>query len=519
MANTLIVNTDQGTHSINRHIYGHFAEHLGRCIYEGFWVGEDSDIPNTRGIRNDVVEALRNLNIPNLRWPGGCFADEYHWMDGIGPREERATIVNTHWGGVTENNHFGTHEFFDLCEMLGAAPYICGNVGSGTVLELQQWVEYCTLGGRSPMADLRRKNGREEPWKLPYFGVGNESWGCGGNMRPEYYADEYRRYQTYVRRYGEDKTYKIACGANSADYEWTEVLMRRAGGHMDGLSLHYYTMVGDFWKGKGSATEFGELEYFITLRNCLKMEELVQRHGAIMDRYDPNKRVGMIVDEWGTWWDVEPGTNPGFLYQQNTLRDAVVAGLTLNIFNAHCDRVHMANIAQTVNVLQAMVLTDGAKMLLTPTYHVFEMWKVHQGATLLPTSLTADSYTHSDSKAILNSDNNNGSWPRNTAWHGKTEIPAISASASKDDAGRIHLTLCHTDPGKSATLQCELRGAQPSSVSGRVLTAKELNARNTFDDSEALNPRAFNEGEVTLDGNRLTITLPPASVAVVSLES
>ena len=495
MPNTLIVNADQGVHVINPNIYGHFAEHLGRCIYEGFWVGEDGSIPHTRGIRNDVVEALRQLNPPVLRWPGGCFADEYHWMDGIGPRENRPSIVNTHWGLVTENNYFGTHEFFDLCEMLGAAPYICGNVGSGTVQEMQQWVEYCTFADRSPMADLRRKNGREEPWKLPYFGVGNESWGCGGNMRPEYYADEYRRYQTYVRHFGDNKVYKIACGANNADYEWTEVLMRQASRYMNGLSLHYYTFAGD-WRHKGSATEFDEAEWFVTLKKSLKIEELVQRHGGVMDRYDPEKRVGLIVDEWGTWWDVEPGTNPGFLYQQNSLRDALVAGLTLNVFNAHCDRVQMANIAQTVNVLQAMVLTDGPRMLLTPTYHVFEMWKVHQGGTLLPLYLSSDAYARGDD-----------------------QIPALSASASKDAAGRVHLTLCHTDPTRSATLSCELRGASsPSSnVAGRVLAAGAINAHNTFDEGDAVTPRAFKDGEARWEDGRLTLTLPPASVAVVTL--
>jgi alpha-N-arabinofuranosidase len=482
---------------------------LGRCIYEGFWVGEDSDIPNTRGIRQDVVEALKKLNLPVLRWPGGCFADEYHWMDGIGPREERASVVNTHWGGTVENNHFGTHEFFDLCEMLGAAPYVCGNVGSGTVYEMQQWVEYCTHPGGSPMADLRRQNGREKPWKLPYFGVGNESWGCGGNMRPEYYADLYRRYQTYVRNYTSadtgahvtedardprERIYRIACGANDQDYEWTEVMMRRAAHHMDGLSLHYYTMSGS-WHHKGSATEFTDEEYFITLQKCLKMEELVQRHGAIMDRYDPHKRVGLIVDEWGTWWDVEPGTNPGFLYQQNTLRDAMVAGLTLNIFNAHCDRVRMANIAQTVNVLQAMILTDGPKLLLTPTYHVFEMWKVHQGATLLPLHLSSATYSH-----------------------GEQQIPAISASASRDKDGKVHLSVCHIDPSNTATLTCELRGVQAASVTGRMLTAGALNACNTFEDGEAIAPRPFTESEVRLDGNRVLLTMPPASAAVLTLE-
>ncbi len=493
MTNTLIINADQGTLAINPHIYGHFAEHLGRCIYEGFWVGEDSEIPNTRGIRNDVVEALKALNIPNLRWPGGCFADEYHWKDGIGPRENRASIVNTHWGSVTENNHFGTHEFFDLCEMLGAEPYICGNVGSGTVQEMSEWIEYCTHPGPSPMANLRKQNGRDEPWVLPYFGVGNESWGCGGNMRPEFYADEYRRYQTYVREYAGRKSYKIACGANSADYLWTEVLMRRAGGHMDGLSLHFYT-IPQTWKKKGSATEFDEAEYFSTLKNCLEMEELIQRHGAIMDRYDPQKRVGLIVDEWGTWFDVEPGTNPGFLYQQNTLRDALVAGLTLNIFNAHCDRVRMANIAQTVNVLQAMILTDGAKMILTPTYHVFEMWKVHQGATLLSIHLQSADYQSGDKK-----------------------IPAISASASKNASGQINITVCHTDPTQSATLSVDLRGANVSGVSGRVLTDAELSAHNTFEAGNALAPRDLNDGEATLNGSQLTIVMPPASVAVFAL--
>ncbi|HEX8550010.1 MAG TPA: alpha-N-arabinofuranosidase [Abditibacteriaceae bacterium] len=493
MANTLIINADQGTQRINKHIYGHFAEHLGRCIYEGFWVGEDSDIPNTRGIRNDVVEALKKLNIPNLRWPGGCFADEYHWMDGIGPRENRVSVVNTHWGNVVENNHFGTHEFFDLCEMLGAEPYICGNVGSGSVLEMQQWVEYCTHPGGSPMAELRKKNGREEPWKLPYFGVGNESWGCGGNMRPEFYADEYRRYQTFVRNYTEDRIYRIACGANSADYLWTEVLMRRAGGFMNGLSLHYYTVVGD-WHKKGSATEFTDNEYFITIKKALHIEELVQRHGAIMERYDPQKKVGMIVDEWGTWFDVEEGTNPGFLYQQNTQRDALVAGLSLNIFNAYCDRIHMANIAQTVNVLQAMLLTDGAQMILTPTYHVFEMWKGHQDATLLPVHINSETYSN-----------------------GKEEIPAINASASKAEDGTILLTLCHTDPTKSATLSVELRGAGLSKVAGRVLATDTLNAHNTFDNTEAVQPRDLLDREAKLEGNRLTVTLPPASVASLTI--
>jgi alpha-N-arabinofuranosidase len=377
-----------------------------------------------------------------------------------------------------------------LCEQLGAAPYVCGNVGSGTVQEMQEWVEYCAFDGQSPMANWRRENGRDEPWKLPHFGVGNENWGCGGNMRPEYYADEYRRYQTYVRHLGGNRIYKIACGANAQDYKWTDVLMERAGGHMDGLSLHYYTIFGT-WEKKGSATQFDEEAYFVTLQRCLVMEELIQRHGAIMDRYDPNKRVGMIVDEWGTWWDVEEGTNPGFLYQQNTMRDAFVAALTLNIFHHHCDRVHMANIAQTINVLQAMILTDGARMTLTPTYHVFEMFKGHQDATYLPLHLNGADYEMSGQK-----------------------IAAISASASRKH-GKILISLAHTDPNREAQLEIDLRGAKATEIAGRILRHDQLQAHNTFDAPETVNPTDFNGAQ--LSGDNLTVTLPPASIVTLEL--
>ena len=488
--NNIVINADQAGPVINRNIYGHFAEHLGRCIYEGFWVGEDSSIANTKGLRHDVVGAMKKLNPPVLRWPGGCFADEYHWKDGIGPREGRPSILNTHWGGVVENNHFGTHEFFELCEQLGAEPYICGNVGSGTVQEMQEWVEYCTFDGESPMTKLRHENGREAPWKLTYFGVGNENWGCGGNMRPEYYADEYRRFQTYVRNLSGNKVFKIAGGANVADYKWTDVLMERAASHMDGLSLHYYTHGGD-WGDKGSATQFSDNEYHHVLQRSLLMDELLTRHSAIMDRYDPEKRVALIVDEWGTWWNVEEGTNPGFLYQQNTMRDALVAALHLHIFHKHAERVQMANIAQTINVLQAMILTDGARMATTPTYHVFEMFKGHHDATSLPFHLSGDDFVC-----------------------GEQKIAAISASASLKD-GKILLSLAHTDNTREATVECELRGANISSISGRILHADKPQAHNTFEAPDTVSPRVFEGAQ--LNGSKLSLTLPPASIVTLEL--
>lgn len=489
--NQVIVRADEPKGTINRNIYGQFAEHLGRCIYEGLWVGEDSPIPNTRGIRNDVIAALRALNIPVLRWPGGCFADEYHWKDGIGPREQRPKMINTHWGGTVENNHFGTHEFFDLCEQLGCEPYVCGNVGSGTPQEMMEWVEYMTSGADSPMASLRRKNGREQPWRLPYFGVGNENWGCGGNMRPEYYADLYRRYNTFVKNYGGHKIERFAGGANFDDYKWTEVLISRAGRFMNGLSLHYYTFPsGDYWN-KGSATGFDEKDWHSTLRLALRMEELVTKHGEIMDRHDPEKKVGMIVDEWGTWCDVEPGTEPGWLYQQNTLRDALVAAVNFHIFHAHHDRITMANIAQMVNVLQAMVLTDKEKMLLTPTYHVFEMYKVHQGATFLPVELTADEYRIDDKS-----------------------IPLLHASASRGADG-IHLSLANLHASHAAQLTVTLKGSAPGKVEGRIITGGAIDAHNTFDEPEAVKPEAFTAFRA--NGEALEVDLPARSVAVLEV--
>ncbi len=465
--NKLFINTEVTRGHIRKTLQGHFSEHLGRCIYGGLFVGEDSDIPNVNGMRKDVVEALRAIRIPVLRWPGGCFADEYHWKDGIGPRESRKKMVNTHWGGVTEDNSFGTHEFMELCRQLGCDAYINGNVGSGTVQEMSEWVEYLTFDGVSPMADLRRANGQDEAWRVPYFGVGNENWGCGGNMTAEYYANEYRRYQTYVRQYRKDsKVYRIACGPSGDNYAWTEVLMREAGRYMDGLSLHHYTVLGT-WQHKGSALGFSEQDYYETLSKTLVMDELIRLHSAIMDRYDPQKRVGLIVDEWGMWYDVEEGTNPGFLYQQNSMRDAMVAALNLNIFNKHCDRVHMANIAQLANVLQSPILTEGPDMVLTPTYYAFKLFSHHQENELLDSALAAPLFEKDGVK-----------------------LPALQESSSLAPDGTVHVTLVNPSLDEAQAVDIVLQGKTVQSVSGEVLTGA-MDDHNSFDKPHIVADKKF----------------------------
>ncbi len=474
---------------INPEIYGNFSEHLGRCIYDGIYVGENSDIPNIEGYRTDVIEAFRQIKLPVLRWPGGCFADEYHWRDGIGERSSRKKMVNTNWGGVVEDNSFGTHEFMRFCELVGCEPYISGNVGSGTVEELSNWIEYMTFDGVSPMAELRKKNGREQPWKLKYLGIGNESWGCGGNMRAEYYSDLYRRYSTFCRNYSGNNLFRIASGSNADDYNWTEVLMRQiTPWNMNGMSLHYYTVPTGDWSHKGSATEFDDQEYYKTIRSALGIKEMIIRHAGVMDRYDPEHKVGLIVDEWGTWYDVEPGTNPGFLYQQNTMRDAIVAAINLDIFNQHSDRIPMANIAQAVNVLQAILLTEGAKTVKTPTYLVFDLYKDHQDSDLI--------YSH-----IQNEEAEKG-------------VPALSQSASVNKDGDIFLTVSNASLTESYKLDIAAAFAGIKSASGRILT-DEVHALNSFEEPDRV---AIKPLTITSADGKAEIILPPCSVAALTIK-
>jgi len=489
---TVTVHGDEPGNIIPKEIYGQFSEHLGSCIYGGLWVGPDSDIPNINGYRKDVYEALKELKVPLLRWPGGCFADEYHWMDGIGPAADRPKLINNNWGGTVEDNSFGTHEFLNLCEMLGCEPYISGNIGSGTVEELDKWIEYMTSDADSPMSRLRQKNGREKPWKVKYIGVGNETWGCGGSMRAEYYADVYRRYATFCRDFSGNHLYKIACGASEYDYNWTKVMMENVGSRMHGLSLHYYS-VENWSESKGSATEFTTTDYYNLLGKSREIDEVLKNHIAVMNTYDPDNKVALVLDEWGTWFEVEPGTNPGHLFQQNTMRDAMVASTSLDIFHKYTERLKITNIAQIVNVLQSMILTSGNKMVLTPTYYVFKMYNVHQDATYLPTEVAAS--TKSVSK-------------------GRT-LPMVSATASKDANGKVHISVSNIDADHAQTITVNLEGISAKSAVAQILHSAALQDHNTFDNPDKV--KAVDFKDFKLKGKTLTLNMPAASIVTLEL--
>jgi len=476
----IFINADKIGPRINKNIYGHLAENVGRCIHGGLYVGEGSDIPNVNGMRADVTEALRRIRLPVLLWPGGRFADEYHWRDGIGPRETRKKTVR---GGVTEDNSFGTHEFMELCGQVGCEPYISGNLGSGTVLEMSEWVEYISFGGVSSMAELRAENGRSGAWRLPFFGVGGE------NCRPEYYADLYRRYQACVRDYPGNRVYKIARGANGFDLHWTETVMKNAAPFMDGVSLRYHTVPGG-WKERGKALGFGDGEYYRTLKQALEIGGLMDSHLRVMDKYDPERRVGLVVDEWGTWYDAEEGTNPDFLYQQNTMRDALVAAVTLNAFNRRADRVVMANIAQTVNALQAVILTENGMMLLTPTYHVFDLYKNHQNASLLESRAEASE-----------------------TGVGDYSVPDLDVCASEDENGAILATLANLSVSEPRDVLLRVSGGAVKSIAAKVLTGK-AGAHNSFGNKNAVRPADF--GPIEYGDGGAAFTVP--ACAVMALE-
>lgn len=487
----IIVHADRPGPVINRDIYGQFAEQLGHGIYDGIWVGEDSSIPNIHGYRKDVVDALKAIHVPVIRWPGGCFADQYDWRDGIGPRDKRPVRQNNSWGGE-ESNQFGTNEFMNFAELIGAKTYISANVGTGTPRDMQQWIEYITADGHSSLAQERRANGRDKPWNLSYVGIGNEAWGCGGSMRPQYYADLYRRFATFVQSPAGAPIIKVASGPNDDNVAWTDAVMKVAGTQIDALSLHHYTIPTGVWAHKGSATHFDEAEWMASMKGALRMDDLIAQHSAVMDKYDPQKRVALDVDEWGNWLDQDPAKQDAALYQQNSLRDALTAAITLDIFQAHADRVRMANIAQMVNVLQSMILTDKAKMVLTPTYYVFDMYKAFQDATSLPIDIHSPEYRY-----------------------GNASIPAIHATAARDAAGVVHIALTNLDPHHVDTVHIQLAGMSGRTVHGRVLTAPDMASINTFDHPDVVRPTQFSGAK--WESDVLSVALPSKAIVMLDI--
>jgi alpha-L-arabinofuranosidase len=500
----VVIRADQPGPRIDPGIYGQFVEHLGRGVYDGIWVGAGSPIPNTRGIRNDVVGALRRIHVPVIRWPGGCFAETYHWRDGIGPREQRPRGVNTAWGDEVESNEFGTHEFMDLVEQLGAQPFISVNLASGSPAEAQAWMQYLTGPASSGPGKERARNGHAEPWKIPFIGIGNETWGCGGNMTAEFYSDVYRQYASVLRPYGN----LIASDANSDDYGWTETLLTRAlhrhtqepsttlayisrQPQIGMISVHFYTFAGNDWGKKSPAVGFDEKDWALSMLRTWKTDEMISRHAAILDRHDPEGRVGISFSEWGAWWATDKN-RPSNLYQANTLRDAVIAGMTLNFFQNHAARVRMANLAQMVNVLQSLIVTDGAKMSLTPTYHVFDLYQSHQSATLLPTQVTAPDYAFQD-----------------------VHVPSLSVSASRGADGTTTLTVVNLDPVRDAEIDVQLEGGAVGSAAGRVITADRMDARTGFGEPDRLAPTALKSLRVRHGG--IALTAPSKSVIALTL--
>ena len=486
--------------TINRNIFGQFAEHLGHGIYDGIWVGRNSTIPNTRGIRNDVVAALKVLKVPNVRWPGGCFADEYHWRNGIG--QQRPVTLNPNWGGVTEPNTFGTHEFMDFIDQIGSEAYVSVNVGSGTPHEASDWLEYMTAESPDTLATERGANGRPTPYKVAMLGIGNESWDCGGNMTPDYYASQMKIYSHFVRNFNpaqqsKSQMLKIAVGPGGEEprfIDWTETIMKAYQHHtwswdINGLSMHSYTVR---WEDKFKSTNFGENEYAQVLKSTLNMDGLINRYSAIMDQYDPQKKVALIVDEWGSWYAPLPGSNPGFLVQQNSQRDAILAALNLNIFARHADRVRGANIAQMINVLQAMILTDKEKMVLTPTYYVFKMYVPFQDSTFVPVTFNAGTYAHGD-----------------------VTLPRVDAIAAKGKDGKLWVEITNVDPNEPVEVALNLAGITAKSASGETLTAPKIDSINTFDAPNAVAPKRISANAL---GGKLTLKLEPKSVTVVSID-
>jgi alpha-N-arabinofuranosidase len=474
-------------------LYGHFAEHIGGVIYDGVWVGPDSKIANTGGVRQALVEHVRRLGKTVMRWPGGCFADRYDWTDGIGPRGKRPRRFGR-WQEDTETNAFGTHEFVAFCRLCGAEPYFAANVGSGTVEQFQRWVEYCNAPpGRTTLADQRAANGDRQPLAVRYWGVGNESWGCGGKFTPEDYCTEYRKFTEWVPGYGVPH-YFIAAGPNGNDVDWTRRFFKKWTDYtrapLHGWAAHYYCGT------TGHALKFSTDQWYEMLHKANQMERLIADQWAAMAEFDRQHKVKLVIDEWGSWHPKGTGINDRHLFeQQSCMRDALVAALTLDTFNRHAEKIDMANVAQLVNCLHSLFLADEDKFVATPNFHVFEMYKPHHDATAVRIDVRAASIPFRTSD-------------------GSREIFRVAGSASRA-GGKLTLTLVHAHATEPARLTIRLRDGAASHVRQTELAHEKLDAHNTFEKPDEVAPRS---AETTLSGSTLQIELRPASVTRLDVE-
>ena len=480
----LVIRADSEIATVRPELHGHFAEHLGSCVYGGLWVGKNSPIPNIDGYRKEAIEYLVELGVPVLRWPGGCFADDYHWRDGIGPLGKRPKRVNIHWGGYTEDNSFGIHEFMGLCRKIGAEPYLAGNVGSGTPAELRDWVEYCNFPSGSALSDERAGNGSPEPFNVRYWGVGNENWGCGGAMSPENYANQYRQFAGYLRNFGNTKLFLIACGPNGNDIRWSRGFLETVGTRLpSGFAMHFYE------RGEKAPTQFTPDDMLTQMKIFERVEQGIVQQRAILDGYDPQRRVvNLFLDEWGVWDNLN--LNPeierknGKLWQQITMRSAVAAGMGLNMFNRLADKLYMCNIAQIVNVLHSLLLTDGPqgrKCVRTTTYHAFMLFKAHRSNTAVR----------------IEKDN--------------SDPLAVSVSASKKGSDLV-ISFVNPRPDTDVHLDCAIAGGSPKQAKASILHHADLNAFNSFDDSDMITPKPH---PVTIENGRIRIDIPALSVTTV----
>ena len=497
---------DEPLGTINPNMYGHFTEHLGGVIYDGVWVGPNSKVPNVDGIRKDLVDHMRKIKAPVIRYPGGCFADSYDWRDGVGPAEKRPRRTNF-WGG-TEANQFGTDEFVHFCQLVGSQPYLAANVRSLPAAEFYRWVEYCNSPAKSTtLADMRAAAGSADPYNVRYWGVGNESWGCGGNFTPQEYAVEFRRFATWVPDFNKDLAF-IASGPSDFSWDWTrgflEEIIRKGPGQINsiyGLALHYYTWnlsrgrTKDWDAGKGDALKFDPVDWYELLREGQVIESLINGHWQVMEEFDHDHHIKLIIDEWGPWY--RPGseqTKGNILEQTPTLRDAVFSAMTLDIFHQHPEKIAMANCAQLINCLNSLYLAHEDKFCITPVGHVFDMYAAHQGAQSLRTIFsTPEIHYDRDSK--------------------QASFAGLKGSASLRDKDLVlTVTNPHVSEPREATIA--IRGASIQSATATVLSHTDLHAHNSLDQKNVLVPQS---NDLTLKGKNSTHIFAPASVTKLTM--